>query len=229
MSDKLSPNNNGSPSVDFATVDGAGNQIATEQQKNQVLGELNSTTLDELNQFATITFRHVGKWADLSGRIMGRVVSSTSEFSDSTRPQLLRAEPADLKRFPILAEFTNGHLELISRDEVELERAVFGFTVFQRLRDSIGGSLEQRLDLGSGKMPLENFVELFELERPHAVAEAELERLAAIEKEKRCRFEKAVAALPPKVSNETKLGDAIAEGVVRALAALGIKQPQPAK
>lgn len=224
--DKFLPVSSMSPKINFAGVDGDDNQVAPPQMGVNFSDSFEAK-FEEINQFNTITYLCNVPWEKLQGKISGRACIKVTEFSDPRSPALVNAQPK--AGLPILAEIINGCLGLTTRrnpvtqEIIEWESRDVYVTYFQRLRDALGDTLEERLVLGSASMRLEQFAEEHELEVPHAVAARAMKRLSADEKAKRLKFEQAVLKLPAPVAPEDRLAAGIAAGVAAALAKLNLQ------
>jgi hypothetical protein len=220
---KFSPQNSMSPSVDTAKPSTTGQIVAPVLTVWQAGQNQQDARHNAINRFAGLTWTFTGDWESWKSKIEGRACIKPSEFSDPANPELVNAKPVD--GFEILLETSGGHLCEITKRGIPHEFSILDVTFFQRVRQSIGDSLEERFVLGSTKISLEEFAKIAEVEAPHPVAQKAFSEMLAGEKRARIEWEKAVAAVPEPVNQQDRLAAGIASGVAAALVQLGIAKP----
>jgi hypothetical protein len=224
---KFSDNNSENPKVQFEKMDAKGLPPASANQIFQA-------GLDEVEEKIAMARQFVGgvyqakiRWPELKPLIMPRAASTVTELN---KVRLVDTTP--LPDLPILVEIDNGFVCSTARarggDGSVLESLALSGIVFQRTAEAFGEDQpEVRLILGELQLGLERFSEIFELETGHVGAEKEMDRLAKIAKSNRLDYEKQLAAVPPPIDPQDRLGAAIATGVMQALQAMGIKAQVP--
>lgn len=212
-----------SPSVDTAKPALTGQVVAPALTVWQAGQNQQDARHNAINRFATLTWLFTGNWKVWESKIEGRACIKPSEFSDPANPQLINARPVD--GFEILLETDGGHLCGTTKRGIPHEFSIFDVTFFQRIRQSIGDTLEERWILGSTKISLEEFARISELEAPHPVCKKAFDEMLSEEKRARIEWEKAVAAVPEPINQQDRLAAGIASGVAAALVQLGIAKP----